>query len=399
MKFLDELLVVFMMVFVFLDVVVNKQYKKYKLLWIITGIMIFYAGYSLVCVSYNTPKAVLYDFIAQMKPFCYFCVSYAVIPKFGVKTKSVLKYICVLNSILVILCFVTGITKAVFFHVTYLGLVSILSAIVFLLCSVNEGGKVSKKDLIVVVVMLTIGLVSTRAKYYGEYVLALYMLFMYKPGLMKKINIKQVLLFIAILGVVLFVSWQKIDYYFISGGQDYQMFDEEMMESFARPVMYASMFVVLSSHLLFGSGLASFGTNASSTTVNYSQLYSEIGIDSVWGLSEDFDLFICDAFYPVLAQFGLVGIILFVYLFVWIYRNISLLLYCKGKVHFLIGILTIVVLLIESVAATTFNQGAGAMCMMILGYLCATFKNVSQDERITLKQKGYRDKGALVYIK
>ena len=87
LKFLDELLVVFMMCLVFLDVVVNKQFKKYNLLWVITGIMLFYAIYSLTWVSYNTPKAIFQDFVVQMKPFCYFCVSFAVVPKFNAQIR------------------------------------------------------------------------------------------------------------------------------------------------------------------------------------------------------------------------------------------------------------------------------------------------------------------------
>lgn len=399
MKFLDELLVFFMMGVVFLDVVVNKQYKKYKLLWIVTGIMSFYAVYSLLWVSYNTPKAIMYDFIAQMKPFCYFCVSYAVVPKFENKTKTLLKFICILNSIIVLICFVSGLTKIVFYIVTYYGLVSIVSAMVYLFCSVDEKGKVARKDITIIVIMLVVGLVSTRAKYYGEFVLSLYMLFIYKPGFLKKVNIKQVSLFVVILCVVLAVSWQKIDYYFISGGQEFQMFDEEMMESFARPVMYASMFVLLGFHPLLGSGLASFGTYASSSAVNYSNIYSLIGIDSVWGLSEDFDLFICDAFYPELSQFGIVGIILFIYFFVWINRRISISLYTSGKALYVVGIVSIIVLLIESVASTTFNQGAGAMFMMILGCICSVFKNIPKNEIQTIKTKVYKDINALDYIK
>ena len=79
-KFTDEILVVFMMSLVFLDVVLNKQYKKYKMLWAIMGVMAFYMIYSLVFVSYNTPKAILQDFVAQIKPFCYFFISYSIAP-------------------------------------------------------------------------------------------------------------------------------------------------------------------------------------------------------------------------------------------------------------------------------------------------------------------------------
>ena len=102
LKFLDELLVVFMMCLVFLDVVVNKQFKKYNMLWLVTGIMLFYAIYSLTWVSYNTSKAIFQDFVVQMKPFCYFCVSYAVVPKFSNQMKNTLRVICIMISIIVV---------------------------------------------------------------------------------------------------------------------------------------------------------------------------------------------------------------------------------------------------------------------------------------------------------
>ena len=146
--------------------------------------------------------------------------------------------------------------------------------------------------------------------------------------------------------LVLIVAWTKIDYYFISGGQEDMLYDEDVIESFARPVMYASMFVVLSMYPLFGSGLASFGTYASAT--NYSRLYAEIGIDNVFGLSEDYGNFICDAFYPELAQFGLVGIVLFVAFFLWVNKRLSLFLYLNGKILYVAGLMAIIVLLIES---------------------------------------------------
>lgn len=398
MKFLDELLAFFMMCLVFLDVIINKQYKKYKLLWIVIGIMTFYAVYSLTWVSYNTPRAILQDFVVQLKPFCYFCISYAVVPKFGKNMRYVIKWICLFNVFMVVFCFFAGFTKTIFYIVTYYGLVSIVSALVYLFCSVDDN-KVSKVDIIVVVIMLIIGLVSTRSKYYGEFLFALYLLFLYIPGVMKNIKLKHVLGLVLMLVVVLVVAWGKIDYYFISGGQEYQMFDEEMLASFARPVLYASMFILLGLHPLFGSGLASFATFASTTEVNYSGVYATIGIDNVWGLSEDFDLFICDAFYPELAQFGIVGIVLFIYFFVWMNKKISLLLYTSGKILYAIGIISIIVLLIESIASTTFNQGAGAMCMMILGCLASKNKNITKQQESEIKKMSYKEKGALDYIR
>lgn len=338
------------------------------------------------------------DLIVQMKPFCYFCISYAVVPQFSKNMRAVIKWICIFNVFMVVFCFLAGLTKTIFFIVTYYGLVSMISALVYLFCSVDNN-KVSRKDIIVVVIMLLIGLVSTRSKYYGEFVVVLYLLFFYIPGVMKNVKLKHVLVLILMFSVVLVVAWEKIDYYFISGGQEYQMFDEEMLASFARPVLYAGMFVLLSLHPLFGSGLASYATFASTTSVNYSGVYAAIGIDNVWGLSEDFDLFICDAFYPELAQFGIVGIILFLYFFVWMNKKISLLLYTSGKILYAIGIVSIIVILIESIASTTFNQGAGAICMMVLGCLASKNNNITKQQEVEIRKMSYKEKGALEYIK
>ena len=399
LKFLDELLVVFMMCLVFLDVVVNKQFKKYNLLWVITGIMLFYAIYSLTWVSYNTPKAVLYDFIAQMKPFCYFCVSYAVVPKFSNQMKTILRVICIMISIIVLFSVVSGLVEQVLFHPAYVGLLSLLAFCVYLLASIDEHGKVAKKDVVISLILLTIGLTSTRAKFYGEYVFILYLLFFYVPGSLKKMKISHLIIALVSLCLILVVAWNKIDYYFISGGEVDMAFDEDLLSSFARPVMYASMFPILGMHLLFGSGFASFGTYASSTSINYSNLYSVIGIDNVWGLSRDFDSFICDAYYPSLAQYGLIGLVLFIVLYVWMYKKLSLYIYITGKVYYLIGLVIIVALLIENIAATSFNQGAGAMCMMILGYLISNFKKITKEQEIEIRKMPYKESGALEYIK
>lgn len=401
MSFLDELLVVLLMCLLMLDVVVNHRFKKYKLLWVVMGVMTCYVIYSMVFVSYNTPHAIVVDFIAQMKPYCYFCISYAIVPKFDTTTKRILKGICILNAVTIVVCYSMGLSvvRATFSHVAYLGLLSAISFMVYLMCSVDENGKLSKSDLIIAVVILTCGLTSTRSKFYGEYVLALYMLFLYKPGLFKNFSIKQGAILMLAFVIVLWVAWGKIDYYFISGGQDEQFFDEDLMQSFARPVLYAGMITLLIMHPLFGSGLASFATNASSANVSYSGAYAELGIDRVWGLSEDMGDFICDAYYPSLAQFGIIGVVLYFGFFIWMYKRISLLLHITSKVLYIIGLMAIVVVLIECIAATSFTQGAGAMCMMILGCVMSQFKNLSKAERKAIQQLPYKEVNSMEYLK
>ena len=397
-KFADELLVVPMMCLVGLDLLINHQIKRYKVLWIVAGILALYAFYTIFFVGYNTPKAVVYDYIAQIKPFCYFCVSYAVVPHFDAKMRRIVKSACFINSAIALFCVATGLIEEVFSHVTYLGLVSMLSFMVYLMCSIDEDGKVSKRDLITSIIILTIGLGCTRSKFYGEYVMALYMLFLYTPGFAKNIKLKHILAFMLVGVLVFVVAWKKIEFYFISGGTEGVM-DEESMQTLARPMLYAGMLMLLALHPLLGSGMASFATNASSSAVNYSEAYRVIGLDGVWGLSPGYDAFICDAFYPSLAQFGLVGIALFVLFFVWIYKRLGLLLHTQGKMLYSIGMMAIVVVMIENVAATTFNQAAGAMCMMILGSVIASTRRMSKEEISEIKNLPYKEVGATEYIR
>lgn len=397
-KFADELLAVIMMCLVGLDVIVNQKIEKYKMLWIVAIIMALYAIYSMIFLSYNTPIAIVHDYITQMKPFCYFYVSYAIVPYFNNSVKTILRKICLLNALVALFCVVTGSVKYVFFHVTYLGLVSMLTSMVYLIASVDEKGKISRKNMIIAILILSIGLFCTRSKFYGEYVMALYLLFIYVPGFSKNIKPAHVCAFILSIVLVLIVSWQKIEFYFISAGTDGLM-SEELLMQMARPMLYGGMVALLIMHPLLGSGLASFATNASSSAVNYAETYSVIGLDAVWGLSPDYDAFICDAYYPSLAQFGLVGIVLFILFFVWIYKKLGLILYEQGKLLYSVGIMSIVVIIIEGIAATTFNQPAGALCMMILGYLVSQFKNISKKELLEIRERGYKDEKALDYIK
>lgn len=397
-KIADELLAALMLSVVALDVLINKQVKKYMMLWIVTAIILCYAIYSMLFMPYNTVGAIAQDVIAQIKPFCYFCISYAIVPHFNDKMKHWLKIACLLNIAILLIGLLTGTIKE-FFHIASLGHVSILSFMVYTFASTDENGRVSKKDLIISLVILSVGLACTRAKFYGECVMALYMLFVYIPGFAKNIKITHIIAFLVCIVLVVFVAWDKIQYYFLANAVETGEIDEELLASFARPMLYAGMLMILAMHPILGSGLASFATNASSTAVNYSGLYSIIGLDEVWGLSPDYDSFICDAFYPSLAQFGIVGIALFIYFFVWIYKRLSLALYTQGKIPYSIGIMAIVVILIESIAATTFNQPAGALCMMLLGCITSSFNGISKEEINKIKEMPYKDTKAMNFIK
>ena len=91
LSFLDELCLLAFAVLAVVDMTFNRCFGKYKLMFVLLGVMVLYLAYSLVASPYNIPKAQINDFIAQCKPLIAFSVSYAIAPQFTANEKWVLK--------------------------------------------------------------------------------------------------------------------------------------------------------------------------------------------------------------------------------------------------------------------------------------------------------------------
>ena len=310
----DELITLLLALLCVLDILSNKNHRRYKGLFWIVGIMTFYLLYSLVGVHYNTPKAIFYDFFIQIKPFIAFYVAYAMGVRFTGAQKLFLKKLCVVLSVTMLGIILVGLGEAFFFHVAYYGLISTVLFLIYYYCSCQD---MSRKDKIIMLFILSVGFFSTRSKFYGFYVAALYLFLWYKPGQLSKVKLKQWVMMALVFCGVLYVAWDKINYYFISSG----LFsgEENMDESFARAALYIRAPQALMDHFFLGSGLASYATY-SSGIIGYSLLYKEYNLDEVWGLLEGDCPFVSDTYFPELVQFGMVGIVLFFYFWIWVYN-------------------------------------------------------------------------------
>ena len=259
-KFLDELCVLLLGSVALLDCFVNRQWKKYGFMFLLMGIMTFYALYSGLFLSNNSWKYILMDWVIELKPYVPFAILLAVAPKLEPSDKKILKWISIANASFCCLLFMGGhelVTK-ILFHVTYGGCTIFISSLFIIYCSLDEKGRLSRSDLLLAVFYLTFGLACTRSKYYGLYVLCLFFLFYYKPGIMKSVNFKHVLTVLSVVALVVLVSWNKISYYFLTGAGD--KFDPTVAASFARPVLYGTGFLIFIDYFPFGSGLASFAS-------------------------------------------------------------------------------------------------------------------------------------------
>lgn len=360
----DELITLLMALLCMLDMLANKNHQRYKGLFAVVGVMTFYLLYSMFALHYNTSKAILYDFFIQIKPFIAFYAAYSMGVRFDASQKQFLKRLCVFLSGLMLLIILSGFGMKFFFHVAHYGIISTVLFLIYYYCSYQN---LTKRDKIVMMLLLAVGFFSTRSKFYGFFVVAMYIFFWYKPGILVRVKLKQWITIALVFCVVLYVAWGKINYYFISSG----LFtgSEDQKDSFARAILYVRSPEILMDHFVFGSGLASYATY-SSGDVGYSRVYENYNIENVWGLQEGDCPFVSDTFFPELVQFGIVGIILFFYFWVWVYRKIkprdadveSLQLYK-------IGLLIIAFATIESVAGSAFLQGSGIIVMILLGFV------------------------------
>ena len=158
------------------------------------------------------------------------------------------------------------------------------------------------------------------------------------------------------------MAWEKFQFYFITGSSD------DMTESFARPALYQGAFVILKDYFLFGPGLGSYANFASAEY--YSPLYYEYGLNQVFGLEEGEGSFIADTFFPQLAQFGIVGVILFFMFFrkrykeTMYYYNVN----CDPLIMKM-SLLILIFFMIESSVDSTFVHNRGMIMMILWGMI------------------------------
>ncbi len=388
LKFLDELCAAMLGGIALLDCVVNGSWRRYRLLWLLMAIMTFYAIYSLTIVHNNVPIAIFYDWVIELKPYLPFIVLLCIGPKFTTSDKQIICAICWVNAIISIIALLGGkpLTSPILFHPMYGGCIVFISAMFILYCSIDKNGEVPRHTIIILALLLTAGLICGRSKYFGTYVLSIFFLFLYSPGIIKHLNLKHALLIAVVCFAIIAVAWSKFHYYFIIGTETQTSFDITATQSFARPVLYITSWFILLDYFPFGCGLASFASFPSQEW--YSNVYYEYGINNVWGLSLKNPGFICDAFYPSLAQFGFAGLILFIWYWVYAYGFLRTMLRTdarKYKYPFIIGSLIICYILIESTTGNVISQNVGVMPIMLLGIVAAQGRELREAKAIRHK--------------
>jgi hypothetical protein len=344
----------------------------------------FYLFYSLFIGS-NSARAILNDFFVQVKPYLgFFCV-YAMKPAMSESGKRIVRSLSIAFWVF-LLCggavdlFVHRFMIDVFGHQSHFAAIALLVSLCYLYAS--EFTTVNK---IVFIGMLSVGLLAGRSKFYGFFAMATGLLFFFMEGRTLRLNLRNMLILSVMAGGMVIAAWQKIDLYFVKALSG----DIERSEV-ARFMLYAATPFVLIDHFPFGSGFASFATYSSG--IYYSPLYSNYGLDGVWGLSKSYYAFVADTYYPSLAQFGVAGIALYAAFWVYIIRK-AYKMYSAGaernRVLFYIILLIAGYLAIDGIADATFISYRGFFAMMLAALILVEMNSQAEPsgESITSQAK------------
>ena len=331
-----------------------KEKKRMMEINIYIGLMIFYLVYSMT-IRVTTTRGIMLDILQQLRPYAVFYLTWMMAPQFSPKQQKRIKWVMLLSFFGYLFAFkfkASLVTPYGGEESAALGQIALCCAMIYYLFS-----KQTKKNRNIAIIIMLLGLVSGKSKYFGECVCFIALVMFVKS----RINFTSVstLLKLAALGaVVIFFTWTKFNAYYVEG------FQEDAQEM-ARPITYQTgMQIMFHDYIPFGSGLGSFGTAAAAK--EYSPLYYQYHLDEIWGLDPSNPMFLADAFYPTLAEYGIVGLFFFLWFWkrrLWEANKIPNLIYYR------MALMCILALALESTTDSSYLSGKGMGYFMILA-LC-----------------------------
>ncbi|MGN0090945.1 MAG: hypothetical protein ACI36Z_08345 [Alloprevotella sp.] len=324
----------------------SKPWKEYVAF---LALLVFYAAYSLYVSRVNVAEAVHVEFVQQLRPYSVLLCTWILNPKFS-RTQKRLMLVTMIATLLawIVFTFRAGdlVPDAEF---PVLGQLAICTGMAYYIFA-----QPSANNKYVALFIVLVGLLAPKFKFFGEVVCFVGVVFF----LTRRIHFKspKTVLQLTLLAVVCIAfTWSRFEWYYVSGWEN---------EELARPMTYKTALLILKDYFPFGPGMGTFGTYAAA--VHYSPLYYSYHLNEVWGLSESFSGFVADAFYPTLAQYGVVGVGFFVWFWARRLKNINQITDIR---YYRVALLAFFCLAIESVADTSYLSGKGMGYFMLLG-LC-----------------------------
>ena len=350
-SYIDEIIALFLVIYM----CSSKKERSVKELCIFVLIVVFYLLYSLM-FPHNVVPAIYTDFLIQIKPYlAFYCIWLLPFGFNEIDRRKLCKTSVFFSFLIIPIGFLNpgggGLMDMFGGHSRY-ATMAIALGTTYLFFSQRR-----KKDLYITLLIYSIGLLSLRSKMFGFYAAFVGIMFLWNKIPRRKyiLSPKTIIIFSVVLLVVMYVARDKILFYFVDGVNADNMF--------ARPLLYLKAIEILNDYPLFGTGFGSYATHASA--LYYSPLYFTYGLYLSPEIGQG--LFISDTYFPVFAQFGYVGLALFL-LFWWKRYKTAKGNYMRtgGALPFKMVILIMVFFFIESIADSTFTHNRGMYMMMLL---------------------------------
>lgn len=362
----DEAMTVLLFVYTLWMYSHNRSINKrpWKEFTVCISLIVFYTVYSLLFGA-NVSRAVWLDLMQEIRPYTIIYCTWILNPRFTKKQKKWMLGTMVLTLFSWILYHpATFESQNAEFPV--LGQLAICTGMSWYLFT-----KATKRNRNIALLLVLTGMLAPKFKFIGEVVCFIGFVYFVKNRLNFK-SPKTIIYVVLLVTVILMITWTKFDAYYISG-----MSNDEI----ARPMTYKTSLKILFDYWPFGSGMGTFACNGA--WQHYSPLYFKYNLDGIWGLSPNAGGFICDAYYPTLAQFGIVG----VFFFCWFWkRRLAAFDIIADMRYYRVAMITFCCLAIEQAADSSWLSGKGmGYCMLIALCLNANRNAMEQMKRRKLQ--------------
>lgn len=364
----DEAMTILLFVYTLLMYNSNRSINKrpWKEFIVCLSVIAFYTLYSFL-YGVNVADSVWLDLMQEIRPYIIIFCTWILNPRFTKRQKKWMLGTMVITLFSWIFYHPQTLDTQVEAEFPVLGQLAICTGMSWYLFT-----KETKRNRNIALLLVLTGMMAPKFKFMGEVVCFIGFVYFVKNRLNFK-SPKTIIYAVLLVTVILMVTWTRFDTYYVSGLSNDQL---------ARPMTYKTSLQILWDYFPLGSGMGSFACNGA--WKYYSPLYYEYHLDEVWGLSEGGG-FICDAYYPTLAQFGIVG----VFFFCWFWkRRLVAFNQIVDMRYYRVAMLTFCCLAIEQTADSSWLSGKGmGYCMLIALCLNANRNMIEHRRREEMRKK------------
>ena len=368
---IDEVMTGILLVYTFMKYnnrSINR--RPWKEFTVCIGLIVFYIVYSLLFGA-NVAGGVWLDFMQEIRPYAIIYCTWILNPRFTKKQKKWMLGTMVITLFSWIFYHPQTLDTQVEAEFPVLGQLAICTGMSWYLFT-----KETKRNRNIALLLVLTGMLAPKFKFMGEVVCFIAFVFYVK----QRLNFKspKTMVYVAlVITIILMVTWTRFDTYYVSGLSN---------DNLARPMTYKTSLQILVDYFPLGSGMGTFACNGAWKF--YSPLYYKYNLNGIWGLGDasvSSGCFICDAYYPTLAQFGIVG----VFFFCWFWkRRLVAFNRIVDMRYYRVAMLTFCCLAIEQTADSSWLSGKGmGYCMLIALCLNANRNMMEQRRREEMRKK------------